>query len=72
MRYLRLTALLLPALLLGCSGSEETTKQAGIQPAHLATVPVKRETVADEVMFDGTLEALHESTVASEVNARVV
>ena len=76
MRIPRLTALTLLALVLGialaaCSGKEAGTP-AAIKPVDLATVPVKRETVDDEVMFDGTLEALHESTVASEVNARVV
>lgn len=64
--------LVLPTILSGCSdaGTDQKTRQ--IAPVELDTVAVSRESVPDEIMFDGTLEALRQSTVASEINARVI
>jgi len=69
---LRLVAAIAVGLLLtACGGAANQAASQPIKPANLKTATVQRQAVADEVMFDGTLEALHQSTVASETNARV-
>jgi len=67
-----LLAVLLPVLLVSCSEPSDETGGRKFAPPDLDTVAIEQEQVDDEIMFDGTLEALHQSTVASETNARVI
>lgn len=71
-RTIHILAVALPLILAGCSEPGKDKAAVKIAPVELDTVAVKREAVPDEIMFDGTLEALQQSTVASEINARVV
>lgn len=67
------TALLATFLASGCGEPPPASEAPGAKPAaELATLELKPETVVDEVAFDGNLEAVHRSTVASELSARVV
>ncbi len=62
----------LPALLAACSEPPVELQPPSFAPPGLETVTVQRQQVDEEIVFDGTLEALHQSTVASETNARVI
>lgn len=78
MRHLTLPAASLLATLLaivlatGCGEPPASETPGAMSAADLATLELAPETVVDEATFDGNLEALHRSTVASEVSARVV
>lgn len=59
-------------LLAACSEREPTTTKTSARPApELDTHLVEPMTLAEETRLDGILEAVHRSTVASEVSARV-
>ncbi|MES1943598.1 RND family efflux transporter MFP subunit [Salinisphaera sp. PC39] len=72
---MRVPALILAAataaLAAGCGESPPADRGTTVPATGLETVTLAPETVVDEVAFDGNLEALNRSTVASEVNARV-
>ncbi len=55
-----------------CSDTPESAVPQAYDSPGLATVTLQRVTVDRESVFDGTLEALYQSTVASEINARVI
>ena len=66
----RLFALAATLALAACG--DEPAAPAGATPApSLATVTVASETVPEEIVLDATLEAVHQSTVAAQTNARV-
>ena len=60
----------LAAALAACSGGE-TPVPAAAQPA-LASVVVQSETVPEEVVLDGVLEALNQATVSAQTSGRVI
>lgn len=70
---IRLTILSgLATLLAACAEPAPESENIEFSPVELQTVVIQREEVDEEIVFDGTLEALHKSTVASETNARVI
>lgn len=68
-RAIRLASLATALALVACG--EEPAAPAAASPSSLATVAVAAETVPQEILLDGTLEAVHQSTVAAQTNARV-
>ncbi|MDH5737291.1 MAG: efflux RND transporter periplasmic adaptor subunit [Gammaproteobacteria bacterium] len=72
MKYLPLTVVLASLLATGCSESDQAPASQPFSASGLDTALIERKSVAEEIFFDGTLEALHQSTVASETNARVM
>jgi len=73
-RHLRLAAAaaLVATLVSACSSSEPAAPAAPAAGASdLKAVVVARESIADEARFDATLEAVFQSTVAAQTNARV-
>lgn len=60
------------AALSACSEATQQRAGAVFEPPALETQTLQRSVVAQESAFDGTLEALYQSTVASETNARVI
>ena len=67
---MRALALAGAGLLLAACGHEAPPAPAVAQPS-LATVTLTEESIAQEVLLDGTIEAANQSTVAAQVNARV-
>lgn len=63
-------ALVAPVLALAACGRDAPAPAAAAAPA-LATVTVAPEAVPQEIVLDATLEAVHQSTVAAQTNARV-
>ncbi|MBD3646792.1 MAG: efflux RND transporter periplasmic adaptor subunit [Pseudomonadales bacterium] len=63
---------MLAGLIAGCTDSSQKTQAVEYSPVDLETVAVQHESIDEEIVFDGTLEALNQSTVASETNARVI
>lgn len=68
---LRRAVPLLVLLLAACGADEAPPSQSATPGAALATIAVAAETVPDEVQFDAALEAVYQSTVAAQTNARV-
>ncbi|WP_036188636.1 efflux RND transporter periplasmic adaptor subunit [Marinimicrobium agarilyticum] len=62
-----------PLLVSACSEGEPSRADSADRPApELDTYSVVPTTVAEETRLDGVLEAVHRSTVSSEVSARVM
>jgi len=59
-------------LVSGCSEEQTDSENLRFPDPGLTLASVEYKSVDDEIFFDATLEALHQSTVASETNARVV
>lgn len=60
------------SFLSSCTDSEVETIEKNFSEEPLETVIVEIKSVNDEIFFDGVIEAIHQSTVASETNARVI
>lgn len=74
MPLLRAPPLLLTAVLL--SACSDSSPPPGAEPlaaaANLATIAVEAVRVPTEAAFDGTLEAVHQSTVSAQTTGRIV
>lgn len=63
--------LLLSLMVAACGGDEAAPAQQAPAASALQTIEVTVETMPDEVQFDAALEAVYQSTVAAQTNARV-